>query len=166
MRVFAWAFLLACAVEVFQPSTTADAIAPPGLAVAPGGSCSVTSAALNFGSVGDPSEGETDTAGTVSFNCTNGLPISLDLGTGSQPDISARPARRRLFSSASNAYLHYNLFADANHTVVWGSGLGGSAVNVLGTGTNQTVPIYGRIFRQRAPGLGVYTDTLVVIISF
>lgn len=166
LRLAALAFLLAGAVEVSRPSTTADAAPPLAPAAAPVGSCSLVSATVNFGSLADPSTGDTDGAGTVTFYCANGLPVSLDVGNGNQPDASARPARRRLYSSANNAYLQYNLFADANRTSVWGSGLGGRTVHVIGTGTNQTVPIYARIFRQTAPGIGVYTDALVVTISF
>ena len=70
--------------------------------------------------------------------------------------------------------LNYNLFSNATYTQIWGNGTGGStrvAYSLLVNPGNyvQNVmdhPIYGRIPAQQAVDTGLYTDTILVTLTF
>lgn len=125
------------------------------------GTCTPSSTGLEFGSV--PS-GTAITAGSIVLTCTGSgtLNYTVKLGTGASGTI----APRQLRSGAS--LLDDNLYRDPARTQVWGDGTGGSTT-VTGTvsllqqrSASVTVPVYGKIAGQLAPGAGRYSDTIIV----
>ena len=105
---------------------------------------------------------------TISVNCTNGTPFSVDLSQGSSSSF----AMRTLVSGADR--LNYNLYTTAAYTTVWGDATGGTG-HATGTGAGMGVPqtqsltVFGRLraVDNTGPiGAGTYNDTIVATITY
>lgn len=66
--------------------------------------------------------------------------------------------------------LFYNLYLDANRSVIWGDGTAETQAFVTGNpqGNNQdhSVPNFGRIAPLQDVGVGYYSDTITVTLNF
>jgi spore coat protein U-like protein len=126
--------------------------------------CTVSTTALNFGSIDTLSASAVDGTGGVSVTCTNGSgwTASADAGSGS----GATLASRRMTSGGN--VLNYSLFTNAGRTTVWGDGTGGTGtVGNTGTGSAQSFTVYGRIpGGQSSAAAGTYADTVSITISY
>jgi spore coat protein U-like protein len=61
--------------------------------------------------------------------------------------------------------LAYGLYQDAAATAAWGL----EAANVaagIGTGGDQTLTVFGRIFSDQMAVVGRYSDTVVVVVTY
>jgi spore coat protein U-like protein len=75
---------------------------------------------------------------------------------------------------ATSNYVSYGLFTDSARSHAWTTSTsttsctGGASTCVLGTGTgsNQTITVYGRIPAQTAPAIGSFTDTVTVTVTY
>jgi spore coat protein U-like protein len=131
--------------------------------------CTVSVSTLNFGSASLLTS-NADATSTVTVQCTNTTPYSIGVGNGT--NVSGSQRRLRLGSTTS--YLNYGLYTDSGRTAAWTtttsatSCTSGSSTCYLGTGTgsNQSVTIYGRVPTQIAPALGTYTDTVIVTLTY
>jgi len=66
-------------------------------------------------------------------------------------------------------FLDYNIYLDATHRQVWGTGEGPTLAYVDSNppnGTSVTVPAFGRIFGGQDVAWGPYSDTVPVRILF
>jgi spore coat protein U domain-containing protein, fimbrial subunit CupE1/2/3/6 len=130
----------------------------------PGG-CVLGTTAVAFG---DYSGTQIDVAGTLSANCTSGLPYSVELG----PGLSATGTSRQMSNAGNGALkLNYELYRDAARTLVWGGAtytVGGAAAltGQTASGTAQTIQIYGRVPGSQAPAAGSFADTVVVSVIY
>lgn len=97
-------------------------------------------------------------AGALRVSCLTETPYRVLISGGS----SGSTGDRTLIGPAA-AKLHYNLYTDANFKVLWDDSTGVSGV---GNGQDQWLPVYGRMPAQAVRGVGVYTDTLTVTISW
>lgn len=126
--------------------------------------CTISTSALNFGSVDTLSASPVDGSGGISVTCTNGTgwTAAANVGSGS----GATFASRRMTQGAN--LLTYNLFTDAARTSVWGDGSGSTVtVGNTGTGSAQAVTIYGRISgSQTSAPAGGYADTVSVTVTY
>ena len=116
----------------------------------------------------------TDSTGNVRVRCvhTGGGAVranyTVDLSTGSSNSYDRRQMR------SGPSVLNYNLYNGATRTQVWGNGIGGSvrvSYSLLVTPGNfaQNImdhPIYGRIPAAQAVDTGIYTDTILVTLTF
>jgi len=69
----------------------------------------------------------------------------------------------------SGRFLDYNIYLDAQHHQVWGTGEGPTLAYVDAHPPNRTpvhVPAYGRIFGRQDVMAGPYSDTVPVRILF
>jgi len=128
-------------------------------------SCVVGTSALAFGSATSAAiqAGNVDVAGNVIVNCTTGSAYTVALGIGA--GLGATMASRKLTSGAS--LLNYSIYTATARTTVWGDGTA-TSVTVAGTGSgaDQSIPAYGRIFSgQIVPAL-TYTDTISVTVTY
>jgi spore coat protein U-like protein len=123
--------------------------------------CSVGATAISFGSQGILS-GNKDAQGTLSVQCTTNLPyaVSLDGGTSG----ATNPTQRKMAFSTSN--VTYGLYRDAARSLAWGSTTGVDTASGTGTGTTQTLTVYGRVPPQTTPKAGAYTDTIVATVTY
>lgn len=103
-----------------------------------------------------------DASATLSVTCTNTTPYTVGLSNGA--GAGATFAQRKM-TSASGDTVNYNLFSDAARTVVWADGFffwrSGS-----GTGSPQSLTVYGRVPVQTTPPPGVYRDTVVITLTY
>jgi spore coat protein U-like protein len=100
--------------------------------------------------------------GSLGFKCSNGVPITIDLGNGGNVVGGLRG-----MANTGNV-LAYQIYSDTNRTVVWGTGLtGGQIVNSSGTGAATSVTMYGRIPAGTTTVIeGAYQDIVVATLNF
>jgi spore coat protein U-like protein len=123
--------------------------------------CLVLAQNINFGSIGVLSA-NLDATGQVTVTCTptTSYTISLNGGTTGSP-----PASRKMSKGAET--VTYGLYKDAARSQVWGdAGTPGSTVAGTGTGLAQNLVVYGRVPPQSTPSPGLYTDTVVVTVTY
>lgn len=142
------------------------------------GGCQFTGAApiLDFGqhalqggnTVGSQIDGEVN----VNVQCSQNLPYTISLGLGVGQNASYSDGRRltRQNGTASET-VRYNLYTDStrNANQVWGDDntANTEVVSRNGTGNSESHTIYGRIFgNQLNVAAGIYTDTVVITVSF
>ena len=117
---------------------------------------------LNFGSSGIWT-GAVDQSATFQVQCTNSTPyqVGLDLGA------NASGATRRMKHSANAAYVTYQLYTDSGHATVWGDTVGTDTLRgQTGSGSNQTLTVYGRVPVQTVPEPGSYSDTVTITVTY
>jgi spore coat protein U-like protein len=123
--------------------------------------CRLTTTNLNFGTTGAITANVDSTAQVIP-QCSNGLPYSLSLDGGLSG--ATDPAQRKM--SKSSEQIIYGLYRDAGRSQPWGSTLGTDTVAGNGTGLNQSLTIYGRVPPQTTGSPGVYSDTIIVTVSY
>ncbi len=121
--------------------------------------CSISANALAFGTY---SSAQLDAASTLSVSCTNttGYNVGLDAGSGSGASV----ASRKMSNGAQ--LLSYSVYSDSSRATVWGATVGTNTVTGTGTGSAQTINVYGRIPAGQLPTPGSYTDTITATITY
>jgi spore coat protein U-like protein len=143
---------LAC-VLLFCAGSTA---APPAGATC--GTFSVVS--VVFGSYDSLSSHSLDSAGSVTVSCDAGDSFSIALSSGQGTFLG------RQMVGGSNVMM-YNLFTDAQRSVIWGDGTNGTVVvSGSGSGTSVIYTVYGRIPGGQNLPAGAYSDSIVVTLNF
>lgn len=118
---------------------------------------------VNFGT--QPSTAtNVDNQGALNVNCTPSAPYTIALDNGQNgTDVNSRKM------SSGTALVPYQLYRSATRTAadVWGSttGTGGNVYAASGTGTVQTVPVYGRVPSTNFPA-GSYADVITATITY
>jgi len=123
--------------------------------------CLVLAQNINFGSIGVLSA-NVDATGQITVTCTptTSYTISLNGGTTGSP-----PASRKMSKGAET--VTYGLFKDAARSQIWGdASTPGSTVPGTGTGLAQNLVVYGRVLPQSTPSPGLYSDTVVVTVTY
>lgn len=114
--------------------------------------------ALAFGSYDPLAAAPADSTSTISYRCPKGqdVRILLDFGLG-----AAAPWRELRQGTET---LRYNLYLDAQRTIVWGDGTAGSQAGpgAIARGASGTTSAYvfGRIPAAQDAVAGVYSDTI------
>lgn len=141
-----------------QPLFGTDTIAVSATVVS---GCNVTTINLNFGTT-SLFLSNIDQTSTISVTCTNTTPyqVRIDGGVAAATD----PTQRKMSLGANK--ITYGLYRDAPRASPWGSTDGTNTQP--GTGTSVAIghTVYGRIPPQASQPPGVYTDTVVVTVSF
>jgi hypothetical protein len=127
-------------------------------------SCTVSAAPLSFGSnIPTPVTAPVYSTSAITAQCSASVPYSVLLGAGTGP--TATPALRQM--SAGGNLLTYTIYEDAARTRIWGDGTVGTVVSTMtGTGAPQTLTAFGSVGAGQAPGIGLYTDTVTVVVVF
>ncbi|MGO2143591.1 MAG: Csu type fimbrial protein [Serratia bockelmannii] len=101
--------------------------------------------------------------GSLTLNCTKDTEYTVALGNGLN---NASGTQRRMVNSAkSDEYINYNLYQDAEHSVVWGSGV--NAMTATADGTPKQLIVYGRVpASATTPNAGTYNDTVTMTVSW
>ncbi|WP_336740930.1 spore coat U domain-containing protein [Aureimonas altamirensis] len=123
--------------------------------------CTVGAASLNFGTTGlirQPIDATTN----LSVQCTPGTPYRITLGGGQSS--AADPTQRRM-RAANGREVTYGLYRDPARSQGWGN-TSTTLLSGTGTGSGQTVPIYGRVPQQATPPPAVYTDIVLITIEY
>lgn len=156
-----------------------------------GGSCAIETRPLSFGAYDPLLETAVDAIGQIIYACSRRSGDGGDgRGGGPPPGRGGGPGtlaqnngiRIELDQGSSNSFaprsmvgpdlvsrLEYNIYLDATHRTVWGTGAGSTEVYIdlnPPTGTPVTVTAYGRIFGRQDVVAGQYTDSVGVRIQF
>ena len=100
---------------------------------------------------------------TLSVHCSNTTPynIGLDTGTGAGATLAARK-----MTGPGAATITYSLYQNSGFTLLWGDVIGANTVAGTGTGGDQNYTVYGQVPAQSTPAPGLYTDTILVTVTF
>jgi spore coat protein U domain-containing protein, fimbrial subunit CupE1/2/3/6 len=151
-------------------------------------SCTIETRPLSFGNYDPLADAAVDAVGLILYLC-EGVG-----GGGGPPDGRGGPGTRaaqlpgiriEMAQGSSNSFQHrgmvgpeylvgggfldYNIYLDATHTTVWGTGEGSTQYYYDANppaNTPVNVPAYGRIFRGQDVMAGPYTDNVPVRILF
>ena len=129
-------------------------------------SCTIiNTSGVNFGAYNPLDRASVDSTGSVSFRCTGVQAtdlVQVQLGRGSASSTIPRSMQYRA------ARLEYNLYLDAQRSLVWGDGTGGTSFYSRRPpeGVTVSLPVYGRIPAQQQVIAGPYTDLVVVTVLF
>ena len=96
------------------------------------------------------------------------LPVSTST-SHSIPGVIGLPSAVFGSRSMSNGAqtIGYQLYLDSGRATVWGNGTAGSSpVAGTGTGSNQSLTIYGRLPSLSGAVPGNYSDTVTITISY
>ncbi len=123
-------------------------------------SCTVVGSTIAFGNY---SSAQVDQSGNIAVLCTNGTnyTIGLDAGAGTGATTS-----NRKMTGSLGGNLNYALFRDTGRTNNWGSTTGTDTLAGTGSGLVQNLVVYGRIASGQTPLAGVYTDTVLVTLTY
>lgn len=149
------------AAPTWSASTTSTTFTVSSTVVA---TCNVSATAMDFGSMlPTPIQSNVDATSSIIATCSNTVPYSIALSAGTGAGASV--AVRRMTSGSDT--MNYQLYTDSQRTSLWGDGTSGTTVsNQTGTGSAQTITVYGRIPTGQTPPVGSYTDTITVTVSF
>ena len=164
-RVLAVAFLALAAVPAIsraQASLTATAGMVVGIEIV--AACNVSVADLNFGAYASNSKTPVQGQTTIQLRCGAGAVAELSLDAGSGP--GATTSNRRLEQDSGRSRLDYDLFQDPGRTIHWGDRSGVDTLEVMATGAQQTVPIYGQIPAGQRALEGTYSDTITLRVQY
>lgn len=123
--------------------------------------CTISATNMDFGSFGVLTASR-DASSTLSLTCVSGTSytISLDGGNASASD----PANRKM--SKGFEQITYGLYQDSARTQLWGSTIGANTRSGTGTGSAQSISVYGRVPAQPTPSPGSYSDTIVATVTY
>lgn len=123
--------------------------------------CLVATQNIDFGSKGVLTA-NADATGQVTVTCTPSTAYTVSLNGGS---TGGTPTNRKMSKGAER--ITYGLYKDPARSQPWGdAGTPGSTVAGTGNGAAQALIVYGRVPPQATPSAGVYTDTVVVTITY
>ena len=120
--------------------------------------CTLSTSGIAFGSYDPFVNQNVDSVANIGVTCDETTPYSIALSTGNGSYDT------RVMTSGLH-HLLYNLYVDASLTTIWGDGTGQSAT----VSDNQLVgnhTVYGRIPARQDAHVGVYSDTIVITLTF
>lgn len=128
--------------------------------------CTVSANPLAFGTTGVLASAINQQT-TLSITCTNSTPynVGLDAGGVSGSTVAARLMAGTASGNTSTT-LGFQLFQDSGHTTVWGNTQGTDTVGGTGTGSAQTLSVYGQVQTQSTPKPDTYQTTVTATIYF
>jgi len=122
--------------------------------------CSLQPISLIFTNPGTMSSAVTAVQ-NIELKCTSGMNYSISFSWG----LHAQSIQRRMKSSTGAAYINYGIYRNANHTLLL-TPMGNGIISGVGTGVTQTIPIYGKIDAQSGVGVGTYSDSVQITVSY
>jgi spore coat protein U-like protein len=130
-----------------------------------GGTCTITATPINFGiALGLGSARTAD--GALTVTCSNTMPYSIALNAGSTTGNTIA-SRKMSLGGTGAGVVSYQLYQDSGYSMVWGDGATGGVVYPgTGTGTAQTITVYGQVPSQSTPSAGTYQDTVTATITY
>lgn len=117
--------------------------------------CSLTTAAIDFGTVSDFSAARTVTS-LSTLKCTPNAVATVRVSLGN----SVNGAQRRLRNGAGTQFIDYNL-QDSTNTAWPAAGL-----NFTGTGADVTLGLRGVVPVQGAKPAGAYSDVVTIDVTY
>ena len=131
-------------------------------------SCSINTTPMAFGAyngVGANASIALEATATVISTCTSGAEalITMNAGTSAGSGSASAPVRR--LTAGTSKYLDYQVYSDVARDTVWGNTVP-TGVALNGTGSAQTLTVYGSIPSAQMVPQGDYNDQIVVTITY
>ena len=104
---------------------------------------------------------ETDATGTITVTCSGGVSYSIVAGNGNNYSSGWRMVA---VINGVSKYVTYNLYSDSGRGTAFPRS--GTALNGSGSGSPQTVTIYGRVPAQTAGDYGNFTDSVTFTVTY
>lgn len=123
--------------------------------------CTVTANPLAFGSY---TGAASNISTTIAVTCTNTTPYQVGLSAGSGP--SATVAARQMTVSGGGAFLNYSLLSGSFTGTNWGNTSATNWVIGAGSGSAQTITVYGVIPANQFVTPGTYSDSITVTVNY
>lgn len=157
------ATLAVFALHGAQAATTAGNLQVSATVVS---ACVVSGATLSFGTNIDPTAASVplDASATMTVQCTSTTPYAVSLDAGANAGGLGNFGARAIKNGSHT--LGYQLYLDAIRSIVWGNGTSSSVLPGTGTGSNQSLTIYGRLPTLVGAVPGNYTDTVTVTVTY
>ena len=125
-------------------------------------SCLVVSTnTLNFGTQSTLAA-NTDASATFDVQCTNTTPYNVGLNAGT---TAGGTVTTRLMTSGS-ATVSYKMYSNAARTTNWGNTVGSDTLSGTGSGSSQSLTVYGQVPVQATPAPATYNDTVTLTITY
>lgn len=122
--------------------------------------CLVSAQNIDFGTQGVLTA-NVDKMADISVTCTAPTSYTVGLDGG---NAAAAPAARKMQKGAEQ--ITYGLYSNGARTQPWGNTVGTDTVGGTGNGLAQPLTVYGRVPPQVTPTPGVYTDSIVVTVTY
>ncbi|WP_363799605.1 spore coat U domain-containing protein [Lysobacter firmicutimachus] len=116
--------------------------------------------ALGFGSTPGFITGNIDQTTSIGLVCTGRTPWQIGLNNG----LHASGNVRRM-ANGSGQFVPYELYRDGGRSQRWGNTLNSDTLSGTGSGTGQSLTVYGRVAPQTAT-VGSYSDTITVLVTY
>ncbi|KAF1007717.1 MAG: hypothetical protein GAK28_01674 [Luteibacter sp.] len=120
-----------------------------------------TATDMQFGNVSGLLNTNSNATTLVRLTCTNRAPFQVGLDNG----INASSGQRRMVS-ALGGYVLYDLYTDSAGSQRWGNTLNTDTQSGTGSGSQQTLTVYGLIRPQSAVQAGSYRDRITVTVTY
>lgn len=125
--------------------------------------CAVSAGDLAFGSYSASSASPATATSTIQVTCTTSLPYTVALDGGT----SAGNVAARTMSDGAAHTLGYGLYTSGAYATLWGDGTGGTSTMAgTGSGTAQSLTVYGRIPAAQFVAAGSYSDLVTVTVNY
>lgn len=125
--------------------------------------CAVSAADLTFGNYAAGTPSAVTASTSISVTCAPALPYTVALDGGSTTGLVGA----RAMADAGSHKLNYGLYTSNAYTTVFGDGTGASATSIgLGTGTLQSISVYGKIPAAQYVNAGSYSDHISVTVTY
>jgi spore coat protein U-like protein len=117
---------------------------------------------LAFGTQSFLDISDIDSTVDLSIRCTTGTPATITLDDG----LNGGTVALRTMELGANS-INYTLYTDNTYSQIWGDGsLGTFTRAYTGTGSAETLTVYGRVPTQTTPAAGAYSDTITMTVTF
>jgi len=122
--------------------------------------CLITATTMSFGTYNGAAA---NASSTVSVTCSNSTTYNVSLNPGS---ASGATVANRKMSGPSSSLLNYNLFSDSARTLNWGQTVGTDTVTGTGSGSSQSLTVYGQLPASQYVAPGAYADTITATVTY
>ena len=122
--------------------------------------CLVSATSLSFGTY---TGAVTNATSQVNVTCTNttAYNVGLDAGKASGATVATRQ-----MAGPGGALLNYALYSDSNRSINWGNTVGTDVVPGTGSGSAQSITVYGQIPAAQYLAPGSYQDTITATVTY
>lgn len=128
--------------------------------------CSITANPLAFGTTGVLGSAINQQT-TVAVTCTNTTPYNVGLDAGT---VTGSTVTNRMMAGTSagntGTTVNFELYQDSGHATVWGNTQGTDTVSGTGTGSAQSIAVYGQVPAQATPQPDTYQTTVRATVYF
>lgn len=122
--------------------------------------CTLSATSLAFGSyTGAP----INSTATITVTCTNTTTYNVGLSAGT---ASGATVTNRSMTGPNSAKLGYKLFRDSGRTLNWGNTVGTDTVSGTGSGSVQSLTVYGQLPGGQYVAPGSYADTITATVTY